>query len=89
MQTDRKQPSTKPARMLPRAMMLALTLTLTRLLTGCETHPPTVHEIDSNREVKTVHKDVPFTPDVDGKFVPEARFDEMLDVYIRASTTTK
>lgn len=54
------------------------------LLTGCATRT-TVREIDSDRKVVSVHAGVPFTPPTDGKFVPEARFDEMLEVYIRAS----
>lgn len=67
-----------------RITTLLSTLTLTLLLIGCVTRT-VVHEIDSNRAVVSVHKDVPFTPPCDGKFVPEARFVEMLDVYIRES----
>jgi hypothetical protein len=44
-----------------------------------------VVEVSSDRYVRTVHAGVPFTPPCDGKFVPEARFQEMLDVYIRTS----
>jgi peroxiredoxin len=57
------------------------------LCTGCVTTQ--VHEISSDRTVITVHAGVPFTPICDGKFVPEARFNEMLDVYIRESWRTK
>lgn len=59
-------------------------LTSMLLLTGCATRT-VVKEIDSSRTVVSVRAGVPFTPPCDGKFVPEARFDEMLDVYIRAS----
>lgn len=72
-------------RMLLWVVIVLSIVTWTLLVTGCGTRPPIVHEIDSNRQVITVHKGIPFTPPTDGKFVPEARFSEMLDVYIRVS----
>lgn len=75
--------STARDMMLLTAMMLLLMLTLTLLVTGCETTQ--VVAISSDREVKTVHKGQPFTPPEDGKFVPLARWMEIQDVYIRQS----
>lgn len=63
-------------------MMLPLMLISMMPQTGCVT----VHEISPEKEVHTLHAGQPFTPPVDGKFVPLARWDEMLDTYIRAST---
>lgn len=81
------RPWTKDERMLLLGTMLVSMLIWILPVTGCVTHPPVVHEIDADRQVVTVHKGIPFSPPVDGKFVPEARFDEMSDVYIRASTS--
>ena len=67
------------------AMMRRLTLLLMLLVTGCATRT-VVREIPSDRYVVTVHAGVPFTPACDGKFVPQARFIEMLDAYIRESS---
>lgn len=53
------------------------------LATGCATKT-VVREIPQDRYVVTLRPGVPFTPAVDGKFVPEARWNEMLEVYIRA-----
>lgn len=66
------------------ATMLLSTLILTLLTTGCASTQKTI-EIPSDRWVVTVNAGVPFTPPCDGKFVPEARFKEMLDVYVRES----
>jgi hypothetical protein len=64
------------------ATMPLLMLILTLHLTGCVTRT-LEKEISPNRAVVTVHAGVPFVPPVDGKFVPEERFVEMLEVYIR------
>jgi hypothetical protein len=75
---------TRPARTPLRVTTMLSMLTLTLLLTGCATRIKVV-EISSDRAVVTVHAGVPFTPPCDGKFVPEARFKEMLDATIRDS----
>ena len=77
--------STMPATRQLRMMMLRLTLLLTLLATGCATSRVTVREISSDRMVRSVRAGVPFTPPVDGKFVPQALFLEMLDYYVRMS----
>lgn len=64
-------------------MTLLSTLTLTLLLTGCGT--TRVVQVSSDRYVVSLKSGVPFTPPSDGKFVPEARWKEMLDVYVRSS----
>ena len=64
--------------MIPLLMLIWLLL-----LTGCASNK--VAEISSDRYVRTVKAGVPFTPPCDGKFVPSAQFNEMRDVYIRAS----
>ena len=79
-----KQHWTKPAPMRRRAMMLVAMLTLTLLATGCATVTKVV-EISSDEYVVTLTPGVPFTPPCAGKFVPEARFKAMLDVYVRES----
>lgn len=84
MRKNLKTVLTRLAQMPLRATMPALTLILTLHLIGCATRT-VVKEISPSRAVVTVKAGVPFTPPVDGKFVPEARFVEMLDVYIRAS----
>jgi hypothetical protein len=66
------------------AMTLLLITSLTLLPTGCATRTM-IKEIPMDRTVVTMHAGVPFTPACDGKFVPSARFNEMLDVYIRES----
>jgi hypothetical protein len=64
-------------------MMLPLMMIWLALATGCVTH--TVREIPSDRSVVTLKAGVPFTPAVPGKFVPEATFIELMDVYVRES----
>ena len=73
----------RPATIPPLAMMLLSMLIWTLLATGCGTTK--VDQISSDRFVVTVNKGVPFTPPDNGKFVPDARWTEMMDVYIRAS----
>ena len=51
---------------------------------GCKTQT-IVREIPQDRFVRSVRKGEPFTPPSDGKFVPEARWNEMLEVYINSS----
>ena len=80
----RNKKLTRPEPMQLRAMMLLSTLFLTLLATGCATRTRVV-EISSDRTVVTVKAGVPFTPKCDGKFLPEARFNEMMDVYLRES----
>ena len=52
--------------------------------TGCATKT-IVKEIPDDRFVRSVRKGEPFAPPSDGKFVPVARWNEMLEVYINAS----
>ncbi len=56
------------------------------LLTGCATKPPIIHEISSDKYIISLTNGVPFTPPCEGKFVPQARFNELLDVYLRAAS---
>ena len=68
-----------------RAMMPLSMLTLTLLPTaGCVTRT-VVDQISADRYVRSVRAGVPFTPPVDGKFVPAARFKELSDAYVRDS----
>lgn len=76
-------PSLKRETILRRITMPLSMLTWMLLATGCATTK--VDQISSDRYVQSLHKGVPFTPPEDGKFVPLARFNEMMDVYIRAS----
>lgn len=76
---------TRPAR-LPLAALTLLLMSAWMLPgTGCTTRRPAVREIPADRMVQTLRAGVPFTPAVDGKFVPLARWNEMLDVYIQHS----
>jgi len=54
------------------------------LVTGCAASR-TVIEIPADRYVHTVRAGVPFTPAVDGKFVPQAQYNDMQDAYLRES----
>jgi len=74
---------TKRGMILRLVMMLGLMLICSQLMTGCETVK--VVQVPSDYMVVTVKKGVPFTPPENGKFVPDAQWRLMLDVYIRAS----
>lgn len=77
--------SKKPGMILrPGAMLLSMLIWML-LATGCATTK--VVQISSDREVMTLVKGVSFTPPENGKFVPDARWIEMMDVYLRASFT--
>lgn len=79
---NRNETLTKPGKTLRAAMILLSMLILTLPATGCKT---LAVEVPSDYYVRTLKKGEQFTPPCDGKFVPEARFKEMLDVYIRES----
>ena len=64
------------------AMMTLPMLILMLLAGGCVTR---IRDISPERRVVTMRAGVPYTPQVDGKFCPEAQWDDMLDVYIRHS----
>lgn len=61
---------------------LLLIASLATLATGCATR---VREVPADYWVRTVRAGETFTAPVDGKFVPNAMFDELLGAYIRES----
>ena len=65
-------------------MTKLLTTLFLLLVIGCATSR-TVIEIPADRYVHTVRAGVPFTPAVDGKFVPQAQYNDMQDAYLRES----
>lgn len=79
---NHKMQSNKAGRTARAAMMLLSTLTLMLPATGCKTR---VVEIPTDRFVRTVKAGEPFTPPCAGKFVPDARFNELRDAYILES----
>ena len=62
---------------------------LATLLTGCATPKTVVREIPTNNWVTTVKAGQVFIVPVDGKFVPESRFVQMLDAFVRESDRNK
>ena len=78
---------TRRGKRLQRAMMTGLTMLWIVAGTSCST--VTIKEIPTDRMVVTVHAGQPFTPPCDGKFVPQARWNEMLDAYIIHSQEKK
>lgn len=74
--------SIKHAKTLPKATMLLLTLTWTLLASGCRTE---LVPMSDERRVETLKAGVPYTPRVNGKFVPDAQYLDMQGAYIRES----
>ena len=80
MKTNRNERWTGRGRRRRAAMMLALTASWMLLGTGCTSR---VVKIPADRWVTTVPAGTVFRAEANGKFVPDARFNELLDAYIR------
>jgi hypothetical protein len=77
-----QMPSIKLGRMPFKVMTTLSMLTLMQLVSGCRT---AVVPISPERRVETLKAGVPYTPKVNGKFVPDAQYLDMQDAYIRES----
>jgi hypothetical protein len=84
MKVNHNETWTGRARHLRAAMMLLLMLSWMLPGIGCALRRGAV-EIPADRWVMTLRAGQQFTAPVDGKFVPEARWNEMRDVYIQHS----
>ena len=77
--TKPNQRTRKPS---PVAMLLLSTLALTAILTGCQ--GTKVVAISADRQAVPLPAGKPYTPAVNGWFVPDARMIEILDALDKA-----